>query len=106
MQTSYFDPLTETLDREAIWPLQREKLQKMLSQLLKTNAFYQRKLAAVGVKCPEDVRTLEDYRQLPLTTKEELSAFIKKKVDEALEQHAATRVNRRTPLPGSNPSAK
>lgn len=74
MQASYWDPVTETLDREAIWQRQLRKLQQLLAQVLKANPFYRRKLAEAGVKCPEDVRTPEDYRQLPLTTKEELSA--------------------------------
>lgn len=46
----------------------------MLAQVLKSNAFWQRKLKDAGVEEPEDIRTLEDYRQLPFTTKEELSA--------------------------------
>jgi len=37
-------------------------------------------------------------------SKEKLSAFIRRKVNEALSQHAASRANRRTPLPGSNES--
>ncbi|MHC4180937.1 MAG: phenylacetate--CoA ligase family protein, partial [Planctomycetota bacterium] len=74
MQADYFDPITETLDRESLRQLQLNKLQTMLSEVLKTNAFYLQKLADAGVERPEDVRTIEDYRQLPFTTKEELSA--------------------------------
>ena len=74
MKTSYPDSLVETLDRETLTQIQLTKLQTMLSQVLKTNTFFQRKLKEVGVEEPEDIRTLEDYRQLPFTTKEELSA--------------------------------
>jgi phenylacetate-CoA ligase len=74
MKTSYLDSFVETLDREALTQIQLKKLQTMLSQVLKTNAFSRRKLNEVGVETPEDIRTLEDYRQLPFTTKEELSA--------------------------------
>ncbi len=70
---SYFDPCIETLGREALTQIQLKKLQMMLSPVLQTNPFYQRKLGEAGVKHPEDVRTLEDYRQAPFTTKEELS---------------------------------
>jgi phenylacetate-CoA ligase len=54
--------------------MQLKKLQMMLAPVLRTNAFYRRKLGEAGVKRPEDVQTLEDYRGLPFTTKEELSA--------------------------------
>lgn len=64
---------SETLDRETLLHMQLKKLQEMLSPLLKTNAFYRHKLIGAGVKRPEDVQTLDDYRHLPLTTKEELS---------------------------------
>ena len=74
MQTSCFDPVTETLDREAMRKLQLEKFQRMLCGVLKTNHFYRRKLAETGVKRPEDVPALEDFRKLPFTTKEELAA--------------------------------
>ena len=74
MKTSYPDSLVETLDRETLTQIQLTKLHTMLSQVLKTNTFFQRKLNQVGVESPEDIRSLEDYRQLPFTVKEELSA--------------------------------
>ena len=74
MKTSYPDSLVETLDRETLTQIQLTKLQTMLSQVLKTNTFFQRKLNQVGVESPEDIRSLEEYRQLPFTVKEELSA--------------------------------
>ncbi len=74
MKTSYLDSFVETLDRKALTQIQLKKLQMMLSQVLKTNVFFRRKLNEAGVETPEDIRTLEDYRRLPFTTKEELSA--------------------------------
>lgn len=74
MKTSYLDPFIETLNREALTQIQLKKLKTMLSQVLKSNTFWKRKLKDAGVEEPEDIRTLEDYRQLPFTTKEELSA--------------------------------
>ncbi|MHC4399939.1 MAG: phenylacetate--CoA ligase family protein [Planctomycetota bacterium] len=74
MGAEYFDPVVETLDRDALWQRQRDKLEEMLSEVLRTNAFYRRKLAEAGVGGPEDVQAPEDYRRLPFTTKQELSA--------------------------------
>ena len=44
------------------------------------------------------------FTELDEGSKERLQSFIKKKVNEALSQHAASRATRRTPLPGSNKS--
>ncbi len=53
---------------------QLNRFRGMLAPVLETNAFYRRKLTEVGITHPNDVQTLADYRQLPFTTKEELSA--------------------------------
>ena len=53
---------------------QLNRFRGMLALVLETNAFYQQKLTEAGIKHPNDVQTLADYRQLPFTTKEELSA--------------------------------
>lgn len=50
------------------------RLREMLASVLETNAFYRRKLTEAGITHPNDVQTLADYRQLPFTTKAELSA--------------------------------
>ncbi len=54
-------------------PLQLERFQHMLAQLLKSNAFYKNKLQAAGITSPADVTSLADYRKLPFTLKQELS---------------------------------
>ncbi|MGV3492988.1 MAG: phenylacetate--CoA ligase family protein [Ramlibacter sp.] len=57
------------------WPqlqaLQLRKLQAQLAYLAGRSAFYQRKLAAAGF-APADVRSLDDLRRIPFTTKQEL----------------------------------
>ena len=67
------DKTTRQSETSALSSLQLEKLQRMLAELLKSNAFYRRKLAEANIKAPEDVRSLHDYRHLPFTKKEELS---------------------------------
>ena len=74
MQSNYLDPFIETLGRDALQQIQLKKFQIMLGSLLKTNAFYRRKLLAAGIKNPEDFRSLENLHLLPFTTKAELSA--------------------------------
>jgi len=73
MKTKYLDPLIEVLGREALAQIQLRKFQMMLEPILKSNAFYRRKLRDAGVRQPIDVKTSEDYRQLPFTIREELS---------------------------------
>lgn len=73
MEQNYLDPFIETLGREATRQIQLKKFQLMLEPILRSNSFYRRKLAKVGVREPEDIRSFDDYRRLPFTTKEELS---------------------------------
>jgi len=53
---------------------QLQRFREILASVLETNAFYRQKLTEVGITHPNEVQTLNDYRQLPFTTKEELSA--------------------------------
>lgn len=57
-----------TVRREQI-----RRLQGMLEPVLRENAFYRAKLGRAGVRAPADVSSMEDYRQLPMTTKSELT---------------------------------
>lgn len=74
MEFPYLDPFIETLGREALTQIELKRLQLQLEQLLSSNPFYKRKLGTAGITRAEDIRTLEDYRRLPFTTKQELSA--------------------------------
>lgn len=60
----------ETWSPEERVSSQRSRLARGLSAIAAGNAFYRRKLHAAGV----DAGAVEDIRQLPFTTKEELSA--------------------------------
>lgn len=61
-------------DRDELVESQLRRLREMLVPILRDNAFYREKLTGAGLSSPGDVRTLDDYRRLPLTTKAELSA--------------------------------
>ncbi|ACX51335.1 Phenylacetate--CoA ligase [Ammonifex degensii KC4] len=61
----------ETLPREELRELQLVRLKALLARVYERVPFYRRKMDEAGVK-PEDIRSLEDIRHLPFTTKEDL----------------------------------
>jgi len=74
MDFSYLNPFVETLGRDALEQIQLKRLELQLGQLLTSNPFYKRKLSEAGIRRPQEIRTFDDYRRLPFTTKQELSA--------------------------------
>ncbi|MEZ7853090.1 MAG: hypothetical protein QMB42_04365 [SAR324 cluster bacterium] len=67
----YFKESVETMPRKALEALQIEKLRSMLKQIYGRNRFYTDKLDAAGIH-PESIKTLEDFKSLPLKSKAEL----------------------------------
>jgi phenylacetate-CoA ligase len=67
------DKFMDTLGREALEQIQVRRLQAMLEPVLKSNEFYRRKLGEAGIRSPSEIRSFRDLRQLPFTTKVELS---------------------------------
>lgn len=65
--------LSEHSDRTAVRRKQLRKLRGVLRAVATGNRFYARKLADAGF-VPLSVRTWDDYRRLPFTTKAELAA--------------------------------
>ena len=61
------------IDRTGLTTSQLGKLQRLISTVLKGNPFYRRKLKTAGICEETRFSSLDDYRQLPFTTKEELS---------------------------------
>jgi len=66
----YFNPELETLSRDALEALQLERLQKTVRHCMNAE-FYRKRFAALGIT-PDDIRTLDDVKKLPFTTKEDL----------------------------------
>ena len=66
----YYHPGIETMPREDLEQLQLKRLQATVSHCM-TNSIYQKKFAELGVT-PDDIRSLDDIRRLPMTTKEDL----------------------------------
>ncbi len=66
----YYHPGIETMPREELEKIQLERLQATVRRCM-TNSFYQKRFAELGIT-PDDIRSLDDIRRLPLTTKEDL----------------------------------
>ena len=66
----YLHPELETLSRSRLEKLQMERLQQALARCMRI-PFYKQRFAACGLR-PEDIRTLDDVRKLPFTTKQDL----------------------------------
>ena len=66
----YLHPELETLSRSRLEKLQIERLQQTLARCMRI-PFYKQRFAACGLR-PEDIRTLDDVRKLPFTTKQDL----------------------------------
>ena len=66
----YLHPELETLSRSRLEKLQMERLQQTLARCMRI-PFYKQQFAACGLR-PEDIRTLDDVRKLPFTTKQDL----------------------------------
>ncbi|NJD62722.1 MAG: phenylacetate--CoA ligase [Deltaproteobacteria bacterium] len=61
----------ETIDRSEMRQIQLGRLQKTVGYVYEKNAVYKKKLDVLGVK-PGDIRSLEDIRRLPFTTKQDI----------------------------------
>jgi len=67
----YLEPEFETASRQTIRRFQERLLSQQALHAYANSPFYRRKLDAAGVT-PDAVRTLDDLRRLPFTTKDEL----------------------------------
>ena len=69
-QSPYLHPQYETMSREELNKLQLERLQQTVRHCM-NNAIYQKKFKEAGIT-PDDIKTLDDVRKLPFTTKSDL----------------------------------
>ena len=71
MDITYWNAREETLDKDALRELQLIRLRQTVGQALKTD-FYKRRLNKVGINSGDDIKTLDDIRKIPFTTKDDL----------------------------------
>ena len=68
-----FQPEIETMGREEMRALQLQRLQQTVRYVYERVPLYRERLDALKVS-PEDIRSLDDVRRLPFTTKEDFRA--------------------------------
>ncbi|MGH7276062.1 MAG: phenylacetate--CoA ligase family protein, partial [Candidatus Rokuibacteriota bacterium] len=73
MASRYLEPKLERASRADMRRLQARRLRAQVAHAWAHSPFYRRKLKAASVT-PSAIRTLEDIRRLPFTTKDELKA--------------------------------
>ncbi len=69
-RSEYLHPHYETMSRDGIEQLQLERLQATVRHCMNSE-FYKKRFDEAGLK-PEDIRTLDDIRKIPFTTKQDL----------------------------------
>jgi phenylacetate-CoA ligase len=90
----YWNPETETLPRRELEAWQLKQLKTMVSYALRT-PFYQDRLPKAGIKSEDDIKSLEDLKQIPFTTKQDLRTgfpygFLSIPKDEVIRLHASS----------------
>ena len=68
--SAYWNPKNETMAREDLQQLQLYKLRRLCEWAYATTPFHQRRFDAAGFK-PEQLKTLDDIRRIPMMTREE-----------------------------------
>lgn len=68
-----WNPVLETMPLEDVRKLQLIKFQRMFDYVYHNSPFYSNKFKKAGIK-PEDIKTLDDIRKIPLTSKTEMRA--------------------------------
>lgn len=67
----YWNVITETMPRDQLEKLQLNAFRERMKWAIAHRPFYQKRYREAGVE-PEDIKTLDDVRRLPLVSKEEL----------------------------------
>jgi phenylacetate-CoA ligase len=89
-----FNSKTETMPRKKIQELQLKRLKKTVHLVYENIPHYKKRFKEQGIK-PEDIKTLEDVRKLPFTTKDDLRenapfGLMATSLDNCIELHASS----------------
>jgi len=90
----YRDPEIEKMPRAELEKLQLAKLKTVVGWALRT-PFYRERLPIVGINSPEDIKSLDDLRRIPYTTKEDLRkgfpyGFLSVPLENVVRLHASS----------------
>jgi len=69
----YWNAITETMSREQLEKLQLNAFRKRVKWAIDNSPFYQKIYRQAGIE-PENIKTMDDVRKVPLVSKEELRA--------------------------------
>ncbi|MDR0722430.1 MAG: phenylacetate--CoA ligase [Treponema sp.] len=94
MNYQYWHREMETLERSALEAYQLIRLKAAVAQALRT-PFYRERLATVGIHSDADIKSLEDVRRIPFTTKGDLRVgfpygFLSIPKEEVVRLHASS----------------
>ena len=94
MNISYWDKDIETIDRGSLKKLQLKRLKQMISHAQKT-AFYKNRLKKIGIRSPDDIKSLDDLQRIPFTTKDDLResypyGLLSVSMDEVVRLHTSS----------------
>ncbi|MCL1929121.1 MAG: AMP-binding protein, partial [Treponema sp.] len=94
MKYQYWNEPFETMPRKELETWQLAKLKETVGRSLRT-PFYQNRLSESGIKSPDDIKSLEDLRRIPFTTKNDLRdgfpyGFLSIPRDEVVRLHASS----------------
>jgi phenylacetate-CoA ligase len=94
MEVAFWDKNVETLDKASLQKLQLERLRKSVDQALMT-PFYKRRLAKTGITNGNDIRSLDDIKRIPFTTKDDLreaypTGILSVKMDDVIRLHTSS----------------
>lgn len=89
-----FNVKMETLPRKALKELQLKRLRYTVNLVYENVPHYKKKLDELGMK-PKDIKSLENIRKLPLTTKDDLRknspfGLMATSIDNCIELHASS----------------
>ena len=89
-----FNSKTETMPRKKIQELQLKRLKETVHLVYENVPHYKKRFKEQGIK-PEDIKTLEDVRKLPFTTKDDLRenapfGLMTTSLDNCIELHASS----------------
>ncbi|MEM4695027.1 MAG: phenylacetate--CoA ligase family protein, partial [Ignisphaera sp.] len=66
-----WNPSIECMNKNDLAELQLKRLKMQVHRLFSTAGYYRRKMKELGVS-PDDIKSLDDLKKLPFTTKDDL----------------------------------
>jgi phenylacetate-CoA ligase len=94
MNFQYWQPEIEKMPRSGLEALQLEKLKIQIDRCMRAS-FYKERLAKAGIKNRDDIKSLDDLKKIPFTTKNDLRdgfpyGFLSIPKEEVIRLHASS----------------